>query len=165
MNVDRVSKFACKLIRETAGKPVDRLVQFVARIYVGEAQDLAGYDPDLIERLLDSEIEVVLVGDHRQATFKTNQSPMNSRYGRQLIIGKFTSWEDGCRARAEIHNHCCRCVQEICEAADRLFPNVERTMSRNPAKQAMTACFLSDNEMSAPMWTDLLLVHCATTAE
>ena len=142
MYIDKVSKFACKLIRETGGKPVDRLAQIVDRIYIDEAQDLAGYDLDLIESLLDSDIEVVLVGDHRQATFKTNQSPKNRRYGRQGIVDKFSSWQDGRKTRIEIHNHSYRCVQEICDAADRLFPNVEGTKSRNHTRTGHDGMFL-----------------------
>ena len=140
--VDKVSKFACKLIRDTGGMPVDRLAQIVDRIYIDEAQDLAGYDLDLIESLLDSDIEVVLVGDHRQATFKTNQSPKNRRYGRQGIVDKFSSWQDGGRTTIEIHNHSYRCVQEICDAADRLFPNVEGTVSRNHTRTGHDGMFL-----------------------
>ena len=142
MYIDKVSKFACKLIRDTGGKPVERLAQIVDRIYVDEAQDLAGYDLELIENLLDSEVEVVLVGDHRQATFKTNQSAKNRRYGRQRIIDKFAAWEDGGRATIEIHNHSHRCVQEICDAADHLFPNVEGTISRNHARTGHDGVFL-----------------------
>ena len=140
--VDKVSKFACKLIRETAGKPLARLAQIVDRIYVDEAQDLAGYDLDLIERLLDSNIEVVLVGDHRQATFKTNQSTKNRRFGKQGIIDKFEAWQAGGRARIEIHNHSYRCVQEICDAADKLFPDVARTISRNHTRTNHDGLFL-----------------------
>ena len=142
MYIDKVSKFACKLIRETGGKPVDRLAQIVDRIYVDEAQDLAGYDLELIERLLDSDIEMVLVGDHRQATFKTNQSAKNRRYGRQRIIDKFAVWADGGRARIEIHNHSYRCVQEICDAADKLFPDVPGTISRNSTQTDHDGMFL-----------------------
>lgn len=142
MYVDKVSKFACKLIRETGGKPVDRLAQIVDRIYIDEAQDLAGYDLDLIERLLDSDIEVVLVGDHRQATFKTNQSAKNRRFGRQCIIDKFAAWQVGGRARIEIHNHSYRCVQEICDAADKLFPDVAGTVSRNHTRTGHDGVFL-----------------------
>lgn len=142
MYIDKVSKFACKLIRQTGGRPVARLAQIVDRIYVDEAQDLAGYDLELIESLLDSDIEVVLVGDHRQATFKTNQSAKNRRYGRQRIIDKFAAWEGGGRARIEIHNHSYRCVQEICDAADMLFPNVEGTISRNHTRTGHDGMFL-----------------------
>ena len=140
--VDKVSKFACKLIRETDGKPVDRLAQIVDRIYVDEAQDLAGYDLELIERLLDSDIEVVLVGDHRQAIFKTNQSAKNRRFAKQGIIGKFNSWQEGNRARIEIENHSYRCVQEICDAADKLFPDAARTISRNLDRTGHDGMFL-----------------------
>ena len=140
--VDKVSKFACKLIRETGGKPVKRLAQIVDRIYIDEAQDLAGYDLDLIEYLLDSDIEVVLVGDHRQATFKTNQSAKNKRFGKQRIIDKFEAWQVGGRARIEIHNYSYRCVQEICDAADRLFPNVAATNSRNDVRTGHDGMFL-----------------------
>ena len=140
--VDKVSKFACKLIRETGGKPLERLAQIVDRIYVDEAQDLAGYDLDLIEHLLDSDIEVVLVGDHRQATFNTNQSGKNRQFGKQRIIDKFAAWEVGGRARIEIHNHSYRCVQEICDAADRLFPDLAGTISRNHARTAHDGVFL-----------------------
>ena len=140
--VDKVSKFACKLIRETGGKPVERLAQIVDRIYVDEAQDLAGYDLDLIERLLDSDIDVVLVGDHRQATFKTNQSAKNRRFGKQGIIDKFEAWQAGGRARIEIHNHSYRCVQEICDAADKLFPDVAGTISRNHTRTSHDGMFL-----------------------
>ena len=140
--VDKVSKFACKLIRETGGMPLRRLAQIVDRIYVDEAQDLAGYDLDLIEHLLDSEIEIVLVGDHRQATFKTNQSAKNSRFGKQRIIDKFTAWEVAGSAKIEIHNHSYRCVQEICDAADKLFPGVRGTISRNDARTGHDGMFL-----------------------
>ena len=142
MYIDKVSKFACMLIRETGGKPVDRLAHIVDRIYVDEAQDLAGYDLNLIERLLDSDIEVVLVGDHRQATFKTNQSAKNRRFGGQRIIDKFAEWEVGGRARVEIHNHSYRCVQEICDAADKLFPDVAGTISRNHTRTGHDGMFL-----------------------
>ena len=140
--VDKVSKFACKLIQETGGKPIDRLAQIVDRIYVDEAQDLAGYDLELIEQLLDSEIELVLVGDHRQATFKTNQSAKNKQFGGQRIIDKFAEWEADGKVSIEIHNHSYRCVQEICDAADKLFPDVAGTISRNHARTGHDGMFL-----------------------
>ncbi|MDE0129992.1 MAG: AAA family ATPase [Gammaproteobacteria bacterium] len=140
--VDKVSKFACKLIRVTRGKPVERLAQIVDRIYVDEVQDLAGYDLDLIEHLMDSNIQVVLVGDHRQATFKTNQSGRNRQFGRQRIIDKFKEWQVGGRAEIEIHSHSYRCVQQICDVADSLFPDVERTISRNHKRTGHDGVFL-----------------------
>ena len=140
--VDKVSKFACKLIRETDGKPLRRLTQILDRIYIDEAQDLAGYDLDLVEHLLDTDIEVVLVGDHRQATFKTNQSARNRRFGKERIIDKFEAWQVGGKVTIEIHNHSYRCVQDICDAADRLFPDVPGTNSKNEARTGHDGVFL-----------------------
>lgn len=140
--VDKVAKFACMLIRKTGGKPIGRLSQIIDRIYVDEVQDLAGYDLDLIEYLLDSDIEVVLVGDHRQATFKTNQSSKNRRYGGQGILDKFHMWERAGRASMEFHNHSYRCVQEICDAADKLFPDLEATKSLNARRTCHDGMFL-----------------------
>ena len=140
--VDKVSKFACKLIQETHGKPVARLARIVDRIYVDEAQDLAGYDLQLMEHLLDSDITVVLVGDHRQATFKTNQSAKNRRFERERIIDKFEEWQHSGKAKIEIHRHSYRCVQEICDAADKLFPDVHGTNSRNDTRTGHDGVFL-----------------------
>ena len=52
----------------------------------------------MIELLLDSDIEVVLVGDHRQATFQTNKSAKNKGFGRAKIIDKFEEWAMAGRA-------------------------------------------------------------------
>ena len=142
MYIDKVSKFACKLIRETAGKPIDRVRHIIDRIYVDEAQDLAGYDLDLIEYLLDSDLDIVLVGDHRQAIFKTNNSSKNKRYDRQKIIDRFLEWGEEGKADIDIHNHSYRCIQAICDAADNLFPAVPRTLSRNETQTEHDGVFL-----------------------
>ena len=146
MYIDKVSKFACKLIRETDGMPVDRLVQIIDRIYVDEAQDLAGYDLELIECLLDSELEVVLVGDHRQATFKTNQSARNKQFEKQRIVDKFMEWKVAGKVNVDIHNHSYRCVQGICDVADKLFPDVPRTLSKNHTQTDHDGVFLVRRE-------------------
>ena len=142
MYIDKVSKFACKVIRETSGKPVDRLMQIINRIYVDESQDLAGYDLDLVEYLLDSELEVVLVGDYRQATFKTNQSGKNKRFEKQRIVDKFLAWKEAGKVSIDVHNHSYRCVQAICDIADKLFPDAPRTLSRNQTQTEHDGVFL-----------------------
>src|ERR1017187_7852663 len=57
---DKVSKFACEIIRKTCGLPVQRIEEIYDRLYVDESQDLAGYDLELIEWLLKSRIAVTL---------------------------------------------------------------------------------------------------------
>lgn len=83
---DRVTDFACKVIDETDGQPIYRVQGIFALIIIDEAQDLAGWDLDLIECLLKSGVEVALIGDHRQATFLTNDNPKNKQFSGEKII-------------------------------------------------------------------------------
>ncbi|WP_163069612.1 UvrD-helicase domain-containing protein, partial [Acinetobacter baumannii] len=69
---DRASDFAVRCDELTHGQVISRLADMYDEVYVDEVQDLAGYDLDLIERLLRSPIGITLVGDTRQATYATN---------------------------------------------------------------------------------------------
>ncbi len=139
--IDKVSQFACKLQRESGGKPIARLQQVFDRICIDECQDLAGYDLELIELLLDSDIEVVLVGDHRQATFQTNKSAKNKGFGRAKIIDKFEEWAMAGRANLDYQTESHRCVQTICDFSDQLFPNLPKTTSLNTRKTGHDGVF------------------------
>ncbi|MFP3822204.1 hypothetical protein SB658_26285, partial [Bacillus sp. SIMBA_008] len=74
-------------------------------IIVDEAQDLAGWDLELIECLLKSAVEVALIGDHRQATFLTNDNPKNKKFAGEKIIEKFSNWERGGLVNIEHQSH------------------------------------------------------------
>lgn len=41
--VDKVSKFACQVIKKTDGKPIRRLEDIFRHLYIDEVQDLAGW--------------------------------------------------------------------------------------------------------------------------
>ena len=128
---DKVSQFACKLIDETGGKPLARFEQVFDRLYIDESQDLAGYDLELIERILDSHVDIILVGDHRQATYSTNHARKNAAYKGHKIVDKYEEWRASGRADFEYQNHSRRCVQDICNFADALFPDFPKTVSLN----------------------------------
>ncbi|MBL3576011.1 AAA family ATPase [Rhodovulum sulfidophilum] len=128
---DRATDFACKLIDETNGQPINRIQGVFDLIVVDEAQDLAGWDLELIEYLLQSSVEVALIGDHRQATFSTNDNPKNKKFAGEKIIQKFKGWERSGFVHIEHQSHSYRCVQEICDFADQFFPDCEPTASRN----------------------------------
>lgn len=128
---DKVSKFACEVIRRTDGLPIRRFERIYDRLYIDESQDLAAHDLDLIERLLESRTAVTLVGDHRQATFSTNSAAKNRAYARQNIIDKFKEWERAGLCTLEFHYHSNRCAQAICDFADTLYPGLPRTTSLN----------------------------------
>lgn len=129
--IDKVSKFACRAIEQTGGLPIQRFEQIFDRLYIDESQDLAGYDLDLIEQILKSDVEVVLVGDHRQATYSTNSARKNKKYAGANIVLKFEEWEKAGLCEIEYQNISHRCVQEICDFADLLNPALPKTVSQN----------------------------------
>jgi DNA helicase II / ATP-dependent DNA helicase PcrA len=128
---DKISDFACRLILKTNGLPITRCRQIFDSLYIDESQDLAGYDLDLLERLMESGFSVTLVGDHRQATYSTHNARKNKQYSRAGVIDKFREWQKRgiCSLRYEYRSH--RCVQAICDFADALFPGLPRTTSLN----------------------------------
>jgi len=77
---DKLARFICECNKASTGAVIKRLEQRFDRIYIDEIQDMAGYDFDLIELMLRSRVKLTLVGDHRQATFRTNNAAKNSAY-------------------------------------------------------------------------------------
>lgn len=128
---DKVSKFACRVIENTRGLPLRRFERIFERLYIDECQDLGAYDLELVELLLTSRVQVTLVGDHRQATYRTNNAQKNSRYAGAKIIDKFREWEKKELAKIEVQNHSYRCVQPICDFADQFYPGPPKTVSKN----------------------------------
>ena len=128
---DKVSKFACEVIRETGGLPVQRFEQIFDRLYIDESQDLAGYDLELIELLLKSRAAITLVGDHRQATFSTHNTRKNKKFAREDIVERFKEWEKAGLCKVGYQYISKRCTQAICDFADNLCPGLPKTESLN----------------------------------
>lgn len=151
--LDKVSKFACEVIKRTNGLPLRRLEQIFDRIYIDESQDLAGFDLELVELLLRSTTQVILVGDHRQATYATNDSRKNKKFARANIVDKFHEWEKGglCQVEYETHSH--RCVQAICDFADQFYPTFPKTKSRNEETTGHDGVFAIEASQVAAYFT------------
>jgi DNA helicase-2/ATP-dependent DNA helicase PcrA len=128
---DKVSQFACDVISAAKNAPLDRIAEIYGSIHIDEAQDLAGYDLDLVELLLKSSIDLSLVGDVRQGTYKTNHSARNKQYSGAAIVGKFKEWAkaDFCMLNSSSISR--RCVQPICDLADQLYPDLPKATSKN----------------------------------
>ena len=131
MYMDKASQFACVVIEESGGLPLQRFTRIYDHLYIDEVQDLAGYDLDLLKHLIDTEVELTLVGDVRQATYRTNPSAKNSKYSGPNIITKFKEWCKSDHTSIEYQAHSYRCVQSICDFADTFYPELPSTVSRN----------------------------------
>ncbi len=128
---DKISEFALICNSKSNERVVSRLTNIYQHIYIDEVQDLAGYDLELLELLFHSQICVTLVGDPRQATYKTNHSPKNSQYGGAEVVDKFEEWETNGLCRIDHRSLSHRCIQSICKIADSIYPNAPETISHN----------------------------------
>ncbi|MCK1419879.1 UvrD-helicase domain-containing protein [Bradyrhizobium sp. 180] len=128
---DKIAQFVLACNEASAGAVIRRLEERFDMIYIDEFQDLAGYDLDLIELILRSRVQVNLVGDHRQATFRTNNSVRNSAYSGIKVIKKVREWEKLklCKTTYQAETH--RCNQGIADIADGFFPREPKTRSLN----------------------------------
>jgi len=141
LRLDKVTDFACELIANTGGLPIDRFLKVYDHLYIDEAQDLSGYDLELIESLLKSGLQVTLIGDCRQATYTTNDSPKNKAFAGASIVEKFKLWKKADLLSIEYQSHSYRCIQSICDFADCFHPEFPKTESRNTTKTAHDGVF------------------------
>ena len=119
-----------------------RFERIFDKLYVDEVQDLSGYDLTLIEHIMQSNTEVVLVGDHRQATFTTHDGAKGKKYKRIGIIDKFKEWEKSGLSAIDYQSHSYRCIQQVCDFADGFFPAFPKTESRNTDRTEHDGIFL-----------------------
>ncbi|HYQ86139.1 MAG TPA: UvrD-helicase domain-containing protein [Bacteroidota bacterium] len=128
---DKIAEFACVCNELSQGLVIARLEQIYDQIFVDESQDLAGYDFDLLELLVRSILNIVIVGDCRQSTYFTNCSPKNHKFKGYNIIRLFNHWESKGLCVVTQNNESFRCNQKICDFADRLYPELDATKSKN----------------------------------
>lgn len=139
---DKLSKFICECELKSGGAVMRRLGQRFSHIIVDEIQDMAAYDLDVLELMLKSGIQITLVGDHRQATFATNNSSKHKAFAGPAIIKKFELWKKAGLAAIEYERHTHRCNQAIADLADGFFPSEPKTLSRNDRVTGHDGIFL-----------------------
>jgi len=127
---DKISEFASECDKLSNGLIVKRLEKIFDYIFIDEVQDLAGYDFEFIESIFRSTIHTIVVGDNRQATYVTNHSQKNSQFSGKNIIELFRSWKKYDLCEIQERNESYRCVQDICDFADELYPEMPKTISR-----------------------------------
>jgi superfamily I DNA/RNA helicase len=126
-----LSDFAVMANNKSGGRVVRRLEALYDEIYVDEFQDLVGYDLDFIDLLFNSNIDVSVVGDPRQFTYSTNRSPQNRQYRGAGLVRWLEDRVKAKRCVLEERTESWRCNQAICDWADRIFPEMAPTTSRN----------------------------------
>jgi DNA helicase-2/ATP-dependent DNA helicase PcrA len=139
---DKIARFVIECNAHAGGAVIARLEDRFHTIFVDEIQDMAGYDLDLLELILRSKIDLVMVGDHRQATYKTNNAAKNSAYAGSNIIAKFREWEKAGLVTLSYARETRRCHQLIADLADSFYPGEPKTISRNDVITGHDGVFL-----------------------
>ena len=106
-----------------------RLAQRFDHLFIDAVQDLAGYDLEILELILKAGIKLTLVGDHRQATLRTNNAKMNTAFIGSKIIHEFQNWDRRGLVTLSYQQHTHRCHQHIASLGDSLFPAEPPTKS------------------------------------
>ena len=128
---DKLAELALYINERTHGAVIARLGSIYDSFFIDEAQDLSGYDLDLIEAMLQSGMSLTMAADQRQATYHTNNSSKNGKY-RDLGLGRFL--EDRrliglCGIDNQSLAGCHRCNQQILDIANSLYPNLAKASS------------------------------------
>ncbi len=147
---DKIAKFVCECDKESGGDVLRRLAQRFDHVYVDEVQDMAGYDLDLLERMLRAGLQLTLIGDHRQATYSTNNAKKNAGYAGSNIARKFREWEKHGLVSLTYETHTYWCHPEIARLADSLYPREPATQSLNTDTTGLDGVFLVRTADTAP---------------
>lgn len=120
---DKLAKFAIEC--NVGNQVINRLSSIYQYIFIDEIQDFAGYDLDFIDLLIRSSISLTMVGDPRQATYRTSNVQKNSKYtGGKIELFISDKHLNGCVSvdtTSNITNY--RCNKNICDFSNMLFFN------------------------------------------
>ncbi|MFY3792709.1 UvrD-helicase domain-containing protein [Ureibacillus sp. MALMAid1270] len=141
VNKDRLSELAELIAQKSEYKSITRISELYDFIYIDEVQDMAGYDLEIFNFLMHSTINVLFVGDIRQATYATNNTSKNKKYKGIKIIDYFMERTDICEIDQSLNiSH--RCNQMICDFADSLFERLVNTVSTNEERNGHDGVFI-----------------------
>ncbi|WP_176079765.1 UvrD-helicase domain-containing protein [Paraburkholderia tropica] len=117
-----LGRLANELITESGGIALRRLEALYDEILIDEVQDLSAHDWEIVDRLLDSSIDVHMVGDIRQSVLSTNpRSSKNKRYAYAESVLWFREREEQGRLTIIERTTTWRCHPKIAEFSDSIF--------------------------------------------
>jgi len=131
---DKIARFIIDCEKKSNGLVTKRLASIYDEVFIDEFQDMSGYDLEVIETFLRASFRMIIVGDPRQCTYTTNNSPKNSKYCGTGILKKAEEWKSKNLCQIKKQSISFRCNQKICDFSDRLWTDIgiEKTQSYNP---------------------------------
>lgn len=117
----RLSDLAALCDQWWDGAVIDRICSIYDVILVDEGQDFAGYDYDLLLSLMNYSGAMIIVGDPRQQTYRTNHEQINSGY---KTVFDFFNEKSSYPLDTTSLRTTYRCSQDVIDLANRLFPEL-----------------------------------------
>lgn len=112
---DDVSHLAHVCVDHSQRKVIERMESLFSHIFIDELQDYAGWDLEIIRLLFESKITIKCVGDYKQVTYRTNNSPKNRQYRDENIRCFFREEERKGHCTLEYQNTTRRCCTPLCD--------------------------------------------------
>lgn len=122
---DRTSHLAYLCNEHSVGKAIARMEAIYSHIFVDELQDYAGWDLEIIRLLFESQISVTCVGDYKQVTYRTNNSPKNRQYRDEEIRNYFKLLEKKGLCTTLYANTTRRFNKGICDFVNKIHGDID----------------------------------------
>lgn len=122
---DKIAKFVVECEKNSSAAVTTRLGEIYTDVFIDEFQDLAGWDLDVIEMFLRSDIHITLVGDPRQHIYSTNPSNKNRQYLGIKVVNLVDRWKQGGLCDLDPMSGTYRCNQAICDFSNALWPGMD----------------------------------------
>ena len=150
---------------------LDRLCRMYDQIFIDEVQDLNGYDLEVLDELLQSQIALTMVGDVRQALVLTNpREPKNAPLKRIAVKRWFDAQAAAGHLQIEHSATTWRSNQTIADFADSIFDSTwgfQLTTSMNDETTGHDGLFVVHPEHLAAYterYQPMCLRHSANSA-
>jgi len=145
-----LSRLAFELIQASKGTLLRRIECIYDEILIDEVQDLSGYDWEIIDVLLESSVDIQMVGDIRQSVLATNaRSSKNKKYAHAEAINWFREREKKGKLAIVEKTQTWRCHPDIASFSDSIFDHswsFPRTESLNTKKTEHDGIFFVRSE-------------------
>ena len=140
---DKLAKLVYKLNEVSGSLVVNRLKKIYSVIYIDEAQDMAGYDFEIIKDMHTAGIPLIIAGDPRQTTYATHWENKNNKYQghlKEYIVDKKVNIEiDETTLGTSYRNNA-----DICALANQFYPDMQPAKSGNHEKSGHDGVFFVD---------------------
>lgn len=144
----RLALLAKKVLEKTHGAPITRLEKIYDNVYIDEFQDLGGNDLVVLEALMKSNINLLLLGDVRQAILDTARSDrLHKEYRGVKLVDWFRKQEAAGNCTIVPNETTTRFNQRIADFSDLVHDPallLPRTVSKQLEETGHDGIFLVD---------------------